>query len=100
MTSVVALTTRPDSRALASLSAMRACSVLGHRYRFRADGAVMTWTCERCGADGGSKTYASADEAARYAAAFDREDREDLGRRAPLVGLLPLRLWRAWKDRR
>lgn len=60
----------------------------------------MVWECARCGAAGGEKTYGSADEAARYARAFDREDRDDLGRRAPLVGLLPLRLWRAWRDRR
>ena len=60
----------------------------------------MTWSCERCGATGGSKTYASAAEAERYASALDREDRDALGRRAPLVGLLPLRLWRAWRDRR
>jgi hypothetical protein len=79
---------------------MLACRVFGHRYRFRADGAVMTWTCARCGAEGGSKTYASAEEAAQFAAAFDREDRADLGRRAPLVALLPLRLWRFWRDRR
>ena len=31
---------------------------------------------------------------------FDREDREDLGRRAPLVGLFPLRLMRALRIRR
>jgi len=74
------------------------CRVFGHRLRFAADGATMTWSCERCGGDAGSKTYASAADAARYARAFDREDREDLGRRAPLVGLLPLRLWRAlWR---
>jgi hypothetical protein len=79
---------------------MFACRVLGHRYRFRADGARMTWTCARCGAAGGERAYASPAEARRYAAAFDREDRADLGRRAPLVGLLPLRLWRAWRDRR
>jgi hypothetical protein len=60
----------------------------------------MTWVCERCGAGGGRKAYASAEEASRYAAALDREDRADLGRRAPLVGLFPLRLWRAWQDRR
>jgi hypothetical protein len=76
------------------------CRVLGHRYRFGAAGETMTWRCERCGAIGGSKTYASAAEAERYARAFDREDRSDLGRRAPLVGLLPLRLWRAWRDHR
>ena len=55
----------------------------------------MHWSCQRgCGA-GGSKTYATADAATRYAAAFDREDREDLGRKAPLVAGLPLRLLRA-----
>ena len=59
----------------------------------------MHWTCGRCGHEGGAKRYGSADEAARYAAAFDREDREDLGRRAPLVGLLPLRIARALRSR-
>ena len=76
-----------------------ACAVLGHRYRFAAEGTTMRWSCERCGAVGGTKEYASAGEASRYAAAFDREDREGLGRRAPLVGLFPLRLWRAWRSR-
>ncbi|MBO3744737.1 hypothetical protein J5X84_01565 [Streptosporangiaceae bacterium NEAU-GS5] len=52
----------------------------------------MRWRCA-CGA-GGAKRYADAADAARYATAFDREDRADLGRRAPLVGLLPLRLLR------
>ena len=76
------------------------CRALGHRYRFSAEGATMRWACERCAAPGGEKTYATAEEAARYAQAFDREDRDELGRRAPLVGLLPLRVWRAWRDRR
>jgi hypothetical protein len=76
------------------------CRILGHRYRFGADGATMRWTCQRgCGA-GGEKTYASADEAGRFAGAFDREDRDDLGRRAPLIGLLPLRIVRALRRRR
>ena len=74
-----------------------ACTVFGHRHRFTADGATMRWSCARCGADGGSKEYASAEEATRYARAFDREDREDLGRRAPLIAGLPLRLWRAFR---
>jgi hypothetical protein len=53
----------------------------------------MRWTCERgCGA-GDSKEYPSPAEAVRYATAFDREDRAELGRRAPFFGLLPLRLW-------
>ena len=76
------------------------CRVLGHRFRFRTEGATMIWECERCGERGGSKTYASAADAERYARAFDVDDRKSLGRRAPLVGLLPLRLWRAWRDAR
>ena len=76
------------------------CTLLGHRFRFRADGDLMTWSCERgCGA-GGRKRYTSPAAATRYALAFDREDRDDLGRRAPLVGLLPLRLLRAVRRRR
>jgi hypothetical protein len=53
----------------------------------------MRWSCERgCGA-GGEKRYATAESALRYARAFDREDRRDLGRR-PLLSLLPLRFAR------
>jgi hypothetical protein len=60
----------------------------------------MYWTCQRgCGA-GGSKDYASAEDAARYARVLDREDRDDAGRRAPLFGLFPLRLLRAFRQRR
>ena len=59
----------------------------------------MRWACQRgCGA-AGSKTYASAAEADRYARAFDREDGRDLGRRAPFFGPLPLRLARAGRRR-
>ncbi|RCW40423.1 hypothetical protein DFQ14_11172 [Halopolyspora algeriensis] len=55
----------------------------------------MLWMCERgCGA-GGAKSYPAAADAARYAHAFDRRDSDDLGKRAPLLGLLPLRAWRA-----
>jgi hypothetical protein len=67
------------------------CRAGGHRYRFQAQGATLRWWCQRgCGA-GGEKSYASAAEARRYAAAFDAEDRDTLGRRAP-IGLTPLRL--------
>jgi hypothetical protein len=60
----------------------------------------MTWRCQRdCGA-GGTKVYASPAAARRFAAAFDREDRDDLGRRAPLIGLLPLRAWYVIRRRR
>jgi hypothetical protein len=58
----------------------------------------MVWECERGCGDGGSKTYLSAADAQRYATAFDRRDSADLGRRAPLLGLFPLRLWRRLKD--
>jgi hypothetical protein len=77
-----------------------ACRIFGHRPRFRAEGATMSWACERCGGGGGTKTYASAEEAALYAGGFDREDREDLGRRAPLVAGFPLRIVRALRRRR
>jgi hypothetical protein len=71
------------------------CRLLGHRFRFTSEAETMRWSCARgCGA-GGAKRYASADDAQRYARAFDREDRQDLGRRAPLMGLLPLRIARA-----
>jgi hypothetical protein len=75
------------------------CRLLGHRPRFTSEGNTLVWTCNRkCGA-GGAKEYATAADAARYARAFDREDREDLGRRAPLIGLFPLRLFRAFRNR-
>ena len=53
----------------------------------------MRWACARgCGA-GGEKSYDSAERAKRFAQAFDREDRDDVGRR-PLLSLLPLGLAR------
>ena len=75
------------------------CRLLGHRFRFTSEGDTMRWRCERgCGA-GGAKRYETAAEAARFARAFDREDRQDQGRRAP-VALFPLRLARAARQRR
>ncbi len=74
---------------------MLACRLLGHRYRFCVEGRTMRWSCRRgCGA-GGEKTYPTSAQARRYASALEHEDRDDTGRRAPLVGLLPLRVWRA-----
>jgi hypothetical protein len=76
------------------------CRLIGHRFRFWNEGTTMRWECRRgCGA-GGSKRYPSEEDAARYGRAFDREDRDDLGKRAPLVGLFPLRLARALRRRR
>jgi hypothetical protein len=74
---------------------MLRCTILGHRFRFWSAGNTMRWTCQRgCGA-GGSKRYRTPAEAHRYMVVFDREDRQDLGLRAPLVAGLPLRLARA-----
>ncbi|MFG2249070.1 hypothetical protein [Spirillospora sp. NPDC048823] len=79
---------------------MMRCRLLGHDYRFSAEGETMRWSCVReCGA-GGAKEYPTASEARRYARAFDRKDREDLGERAPLIGLFPLRLIRAMRRQR
>lgn len=76
------------------------CAVFGHDYTFRADGPTMRWECSRGCGSGASKTYPSALDAARYARAFDRRDSAEVGRRAPLIGLLPLRLWRHFQDRK
>jgi len=78
---------------------MLSCRVFGHRFRFAATGTHMRWTCGRCGHEGGVKEYPTPEDARRFAAAFDREDRQDLGRRAPLIGLLPLRLARMLRRR-
>jgi hypothetical protein len=75
------------------------CRVLGHRFRFTSHGDTLQWRCERGCGTVGSKRYATAEDAVRYARGLDREDREDLGRRAPL-GLLPLRFLRAGRRRK
>ena len=72
---------------------MSSCRLLGHRYRFSADGATMRWECDRGCGEGGSKVYPSAADAQRYARAFDRRDADDIGRRS-LLSLLPLKLSR------
>jgi hypothetical protein len=78
-----------------------ACRVFDHRPVFRSDGRTMSWECERgCGQGGGSKQYDTAEEARGYATAFNRRDAADLGKRAPLIGLLPLRIWRRFWRRR
>lgn len=59
----------------------------------------MRWSCSRgCGA-GGSKVYPDPREAKHYAAAFDKSDSDDIGRRAPILGMFPLRLWRYFTQR-
>ncbi len=60
----------------------------------------MLWSCERGCGEVGAKPYGSPADARRYARAFDREDAADLGRRAPFLGMFPLRIWRALSGRR
>ena len=75
---------RPPPSASSTGGGGLTCRILGHRYRFWHVGAELRWRCEReCGAEG-SKEYATPEDAARYAAAFDREDGDDTGRRASL----------------
>jgi hypothetical protein len=78
---------------------MLGCRVLGHRYRFSADGRVMRWDCARgCGA-GGKKVYDTPAQAARYAAAFDEEDRDKVTGH-PTVTMIPLWIARKLTGRR
>jgi hypothetical protein len=76
-----------------------ACRVFGHRYRFTSEGATMHWRCQRGCGTGSQKQYASPEDAARFAAAFDVEDRDQLGRNKVLLSLLPLRLFRRYRRR-
>jgi len=59
-----------------------------------------TWSCERGCGEAGAKRYDTPADAQRYARAFDRQDTADMGRRAPLLGMFPLRIWRALTGRR
>lgn len=75
-----------------------ACRVFGHQPEFRVEGRTMTWRCVRgCAQGSGAKEYPAEEDAQRFATAFNRRDTEDLGKRAPLIGLLPLRLWRRFR---
>ncbi|WP_211221069.1 hypothetical protein [Nocardioides insulae] len=62
--------------------------------RFWAQDGSLCWACARDCGHQGSKGYDRSEDAARYATAFNRRDTEALGRRAPLIGLLPLRVAR------
>lgn len=76
---------------------MLSCRLLGHRVNFWTEGETMRWECDRdCGL-AGSKTYAGAAEAGRYARAFDRRSSDDLGKR-PTLSLLPM--WLVRRGRR
>jgi hypothetical protein len=71
-----------------------ACRVFGHQPTFEVEGNTMHWACARCGEAPGAKEYGSPEDAQRFASAFNKRDADDLGKRAPLLGLLPLRIWR------
>lgn len=77
---------------------MLACRVKGHRIRFTTEGPTMRWTCERGCGEGGEKTYDSAAEAARFAAAFDKRDSARVGDH-PTLSTLPLWLVRKLRRR-
>ena len=79
--------------------AMTRCGLIGHRMRFWAEGSTVRWGYERGSGEEGSKAFGSSRDANRYARAFDCEDRDDVGRRAPLMGMLPLRTWRRLSGR-
>ena len=58
--------------------------------------AVMTGDTAYPG--GGEKEYGTAAEASQFARAFDKEDSDDVGRRAPFLGMFPLRIWRKLRN--
>lgn len=62
--------------------------IFGCRWRFGAEGRVLSWWCARGCPSGGEKTYASAEDAARMAAVLDREPRSPANLLAVLGGTL------------
>ena len=72
---------------------MLACRVMGHRWRFSSRGSRDALGLRARLRRGRDKRYGTAEEAARYARAFDREDTQDLGKR-PTLSTLPLWLAR------
>ena len=79
---------------------MLRCRLLGHRFRFTSEGETMRWQCERgCGA-GGAKRYATAAEASRYARASTARTVPTSAGGLRSLGLFPLRLLRAFRERR
>lgn len=64
------------------------CRVVGCRFRFGAEGRELRWWCQRGCPSGGTKSYPSAREAERMAAALDREPRSSAVLLAGLGGTL------------
>lgn len=76
------------------------CRLVGHQWTFWAEDQQMHWQCERgCPGTARSKTYPSAQDASRYAQVLNKRDVANIGERAPLLGMFPLRLWRKWTHR-
>jgi hypothetical protein len=68
---------------------MLACRVLGHQIHFRADAQTLRWSCLRACGERGEKTYETAAEAQRFAAAFNTKDSDKVGHH-PTFSTLPL----------
>lgn len=64
------------------------CRVFGCRWRFGAEGRVLSWWCARGCPSGGEKVYDTLAEADRMAAAMDHEPRGPLGFLAVIGGTL------------
>lgn len=64
------------------------CRVFGCRWRFGAEGAVLSWWCARGCPSGGEKAYATPEEANRMADSMDHEPSGPLGFLAVLGGTL------------
>jgi hypothetical protein len=73
---------------------MMGCRLFGHRYQFTTEETTLRWRCMRgCGA-GGTIVYATAGEAAKFAAAFERSGIANLGGYARGLAVVPLLLAR------
>jgi hypothetical protein len=64
------------------------CRIFGCRWRFGVEGRVLSWWCARGCPSGGEKTYESAEQASRMAAAMDHEPRGPANILAVLGGTL------------
>jgi hypothetical protein len=79
------------------LAMAHACEFIGHRYRYRTEGATVHWVCVRGCGETGRRSFATTRQARRHAAALNRHERGTQTRRlgpAALAARL-LRLVRA-----
>jgi len=52
-----------------------ACQLIGHRYRYYAEGDLVRWVCMRGCGESGSRPFATPRQARRHAAALNRHER-------------------------